>query len=64
MRPQVLVPRGVWQGARLVRGGRFALLGTTMAPGYDPSDFEDGDRAQLCARFPSYRTWIEALTRV
>jgi uncharacterized protein len=32
-RPQVVVPRGVWQGARLRPGGRLALLGTTVAPG-------------------------------
>jgi predicted cupin superfamily sugar epimerase len=32
-RPQVVVPRGIWQGARLRPGGRFALLGTTVAPG-------------------------------
>ncbi|HTY09169.1 MAG TPA: cupin domain-containing protein, partial [Candidatus Edwardsbacteria bacterium] len=29
-RPQVIVPRGVWQGARLARGGQWALLGTTV----------------------------------
>src|SRR5207245_2095434 len=32
---QVIVPRGVWQGSRLRPGGAFALLGTTMAPGFD-----------------------------
>lgn len=41
-RPQVVVPRNVWQGAR-VRGGQdFALLGTTVAPGFDFADFEIG----------------------
>src|SRR5262245_56497842 len=34
-RPQVVVPRKVWQGSFLEPGGRFALLGTTMAPGFD-----------------------------
>src|ERR1035438_6235983 len=28
-RPQMVVPRGVWQGARLVAGGRWALVGCT-----------------------------------
>src|SRR5581483_11176343 len=41
-RPQIVVPRGVWQGARLVPGGRFALLGTTVAPGFDYADYETG----------------------
>ena len=37
-RPQVVVPCDVWQGARLRPGGRFALLGTTVAPGFDYAD--------------------------
>ena len=37
---QHLVLAGTWQGTRLVPGGRFALLGTTMTPGYDPKGFE------------------------
>ena len=37
---QQLVPAGTWQGTRLLPGGRFALLGTTMTPGYEPAGFE------------------------
>ncbi|HVP14807.1 MAG TPA: cupin domain-containing protein [Terriglobales bacterium] len=61
-RPQAVVPAHVWQGSRLVAGGRWALLGTTMAPGYDPADFELGARADLIARWPEQRERIEALT--
>ena len=32
---QFVVPAGVWMGSRLRDGGQFALMGTTMAPGYD-----------------------------
>ncbi len=39
-RPQVLVPKQNWQGSRVVTGGRFALLGTTMAPSFEWSDLE------------------------
>lgn len=60
--PQVVVPRGVWQGCRLRDGGRFALLGCTVAPGFEVSDFEAGARAQLVAGWPDWRTWIERLT--
>src|ERR1700709_820538 len=31
-RPQAVVERGVWQGSRLVKGGRWALLGCTVSP--------------------------------
>ncbi|MBV8486661.1 MAG: cupin domain-containing protein, partial [Planctomycetaceae bacterium] len=33
--PQVVVPAGVWQGTRLAPGVEFALLGVTVAPGFD-----------------------------
>ena len=44
MRPQVIVPAGVWQGSRLLPGGRFALLGTTVSPGFERADYENGQR--------------------
>jgi hypothetical protein len=62
-RPQAMVPAGTWQGSRLVAGGRVALLGTTMAPGFDLDDFEAGDRAALLRSHPAFRAEIEALTR-
>ncbi|MGI8484495.1 MAG: cupin domain-containing protein [Thermomicrobiales bacterium] len=40
MRVQHLVEAGQWQGTRLRPDGRFALLGTTMTPGFDPAGFE------------------------
>lgn len=63
-RVQHVVPRGVWQGSRLRDGGRFALLGTTMAPGYDPQDYEAGARADLVARYPEAAAEIARLTRI
>ncbi len=62
-RVQLVVPRGVWQGSRLRAGGRFALLGTTMAPGYDVLDYEGGDREALIRRYPGLAERIRALTR-
>lgn len=63
MHPQVLVHGGTWQGSRLLPGGTFALMGTTMAPGFDPRDFELGDRAALLARYAEHADLIRALTR-
>lgn len=62
-RVQHVVPRGVWQGSRLLDGGRFALMGTTMAPGYDDLDYEGGRRAELIARYPRRSDLIHRLTR-
>jgi predicted cupin superfamily sugar epimerase len=41
-RPQVVVPGFTWQGALLRPGGRFALMGTTMAPGKRPDHQTNG----------------------
>jgi hypothetical protein len=62
-RPQQVVPKNVWQGARLKPGGAFALLGCTVAPGFDFADFTMGKRADLMATWPDARDMITALTR-
>ncbi len=61
--PQLVVPRGTWQGSRLAPGGSFALLGTTMAPGFDFADYEPGDRSNLQGRYPTFADLIGQLTR-
>jgi predicted cupin superfamily sugar epimerase len=63
--PQLLVPAGAWQGARLAAGGRrgWALVGTTTSPAWTEADFELGERAGLRRDFPAANTLITALTR-
>ena len=60
-RPQMVVPGGVWQGSRLQPGGRVALMGTTMAPGFDFGDWEAGDGATLAYAYPAFADLIRAL---
>jgi uncharacterized protein len=65
-RPQAVVPCGVLQGARLGAsdaGHDFALVGCTVAPGFDFLDFEMPSRGALVAGFPAHRALIEELTR-
>jgi predicted cupin superfamily sugar epimerase len=62
MEPQVVIPAGVWQGSRLLPGGQFALLGTTVAPGFDAADCEQGRRENLTKLCPGARDLITALT--
>lgn len=59
--PLVVVPRGVWQGARLSAGGEWALLGTTVAPGFDFDDYEHGDADMLAASWPAQAEMIRSL---
>jgi len=60
---QIVAPREVWQGSRLAPGGRFALLGTTMAPGFTETDYAGGEREELQRRYPNRAKLIEQLTR-
>jgi predicted cupin superfamily sugar epimerase len=59
---QTTVPGGVWQGSRLLAGGAVALMGTTMAPGFDEADLEIARRADLLETHPQWATAIRRLT--
>jgi predicted cupin superfamily sugar epimerase len=61
--PQVAIPAGSWFAAEVASPGTFALVGCTVAPGFDFADFELGERAALLARYPRHRGVIERLTR-
>jgi len=60
--PQVVVPAGVWQGTRLAGDAGFALLGCTVAPGFDYADYRGGSRAELTAKWPAFAAEIARLT--
>ncbi len=60
---QAVVPAGVWFGAQVNAGGDYALVGCTVAPGFDFADFELARREALLARFPERGALITALTR-
>jgi predicted cupin superfamily sugar epimerase len=60
--PQLVVPAGVWQGTRLVGATGFALLGCTVAPGFDYGDYRGGSRAELVAKWPAFAEQIARLT--
>jgi predicted cupin superfamily sugar epimerase len=60
---QLVVPAGVWQGTRLVEGGKVALLGCTVTPGFDFVDYVSGSYAELAAKWPGEAERIRRLTR-
>lgn len=59
-RPQAIVPGRAWQGAISV--GEWSLLGTTMAPPFDPDAFELGDPGRLRSDYPTAAPLINAIT--
>ena len=60
---QLVVPAGMWQGTRLVEGGKVALLGCTVTPGFDFADYRSGKFEDLAAGWPLEAARIKKLTR-
>ena len=59
-RPQLMVPGGMWQALESL--GDWALVGTTMAPGYREEDFELADRDALLGGWPDAEQLIRRHT--
>ena len=57
-RPQAVVPAGCWFGASVDEPGGYALVGCTVAPGFDFADFELADRDRLTRQFPEHAELI------
>ena len=62
-RPQVVAPKNTLQGCFLNEGGTFALMGTTVAPGFEFDDLEFPDTQKLLDQYPDRRQMIMRLTR-
>jgi predicted cupin superfamily sugar epimerase len=60
---QLVVKAGCWFGAHLDDASSYALVGCTVAPGFDFRDFELGERSRLLAAFPQHADIIARLTR-
>ena len=63
---QTAVPADAWQGSRLCPGGSWALLGTTMAPGFTDDDFvpmPDDIAEALCSQRPDLAALIRTLQK-
>ena len=60
---QAVVKAGCWFASRLKNPAGFALVGCTVAPGFDFADFEMAKRSELIATYAEHRTLIEELTR-
>ena len=59
---QFLAPAGCWFGAMVHAPRSYALVGCTVAPGFDFEDLELGVREELVRLYPQHRRLIENLT--
>ena len=60
---QAVVPAGCWFGAELSGSGEYALVGCSVAPGFDFNDFEMASGEELLLLFPQHETLIKRMTR-
>jgi predicted cupin superfamily sugar epimerase len=58
---QFTIPAGTWQAGELLPGGRYALFGCTMAPGFTPDCFAASHAEALIDRWPSREADIRRL---
>jgi len=58
---QAAIPAGCWFGAEVLAPDSYALVGCTVAPGFDYVDFELGERGALLAQYPEHRELITRL---
>lgn len=63
--PMKIIPAGTWLGSRLLPGGEHALMGVSMAPGFDVSGYSIANRADLLKKYTAQQEQelITALTR-
>ena len=60
----MVVVQGGWLFGDTVNDpNSYALVGCTVAPGFDFADFEMPDRSELLEQYPKHRQIIEQLTR-
>jgi predicted cupin superfamily sugar epimerase len=61
--PQAVVRAGCFFAASVKDPRSYALVGCTVAPGFDFADFEMPGREHLCQLYPQHREIIQRLTR-
>lgn len=62
--PQFVVPGGGYFAASVIEENSYALVGCTVAPGFDFRDFTLPSRKELLDKFPEYGNLIKAYTRI
>jgi predicted cupin superfamily sugar epimerase len=59
---QTVIKKNNWFAAELRNKKSFSLVGCTVSPGFDFSDFEFGNGEQLISQYPDFKELIRRLT--
>jgi len=62
--PQVAIKANTWFAASLNDKKSYCLLGCTVSPGFDYSDWELGKRNELIKMYPQHKKIIERYTTI
>lgn len=60
---QTVIKKNNWFAAEVMNKRSFSLIGCTVSPGFDFSDFELADREDLLECFPKYKSLILQFTK-
>jgi len=58
-----VISAGSWFASAPAEASEYALVGCTVAPGFDFADFELADRETLAGQYPEYASLIRKYTR-
>lgn len=61
---QLVVPANQWFASSVDEPESYALVGCTVAPGFEFEDFEMAKRAELISDYPEHEKIITDLTRI
>jgi predicted cupin superfamily sugar epimerase len=59
---QAVIKAGNWFASRICGEGTYALVGCTVAPGFDFAEFEVAERKKLTEQYPLHKDLIASLT--
>ncbi len=59
---QTVIKKNNWFASEVINKKSFAMIGCTVSPGFDFSDFELADREYLLEKFPKYKSLIQKLS--
>ena len=61
--PQLIVPENHWFAAKVMQKDSYSLVGCTVSPGFDFTDFELAKRDEMLVSFPQHEELIMQFTR-
>ena len=63
-KPQFVVPGNQWFAAEVINDNDYTLVGCTVSPGFDFTDFQLANRKELITQFPQHEKIITKLTNI